>query len=171
MSGRGSRLNSAGASPLPVVYDCMIFLQGAARPNGPAAACLDLAQEGRVLLHLSAALLLEIRDVLTRPKIQRKYPVLTEDFVEVFLEKLLSRAVYFAEVPCVFHYERDPKDEPYLNLAIAVNAQYIVSRDRDLLDLMDAARADGREFRGRFPALAVVDPVSFLNRVNASTIQ
>ena len=74
----------------------MVFLQGAARPDGPAAACLDLAQNGRVMLYLSTRLLSEIRAVLTRPKIRRKYPVLTPEYVNLFLEKSLSRAGFIA---------------------------------------------------------------------------
>jgi predicted nucleic acid-binding protein len=40
------------------------------------------------------------------------------------------------EVPRVFEYPRDPNDEPYINLAIPARAKYLVSRDKDLLDLM-----------------------------------
>ena len=40
------------------------------------------------------------------------------------------------EVPRIYAPERDRKDEPYLNLALEARARYLVSRDRDLLDLM-----------------------------------
>jgi len=62
-----------------------------------------------------------------------------------------------SEVPRVFTLERDPKDEPYVNLALATGAQYLVSRDRDLLDLMSVA-----DFRQRYPALNILDPPAFL---------
>jgi hypothetical protein len=32
------------------VFDCMVFLQGAGRPAGPAAACLRLLDEEKVML-------------------------------------------------------------------------------------------------------------------------
>lgn len=52
---------------------------------------------------------------------------------------------------------RDPKDEPYLNLAVAAQATFLVSRDLDLLDLIkDAA------FRQRHPDLNILDPPAFL---------
>ena len=50
-----------------VVFDCMVFLQGAASPDGPAAACLRLAEKGHVELCVSSEILSEVRDVLTRP--------------------------------------------------------------------------------------------------------
>lgn len=58
-----------------VVFDCMVVLQGAGRPAGPAGACLRLVDQGRVTLCVSAEVLAEVRDVLTRPKVQRKFPV------------------------------------------------------------------------------------------------
>jgi len=48
-----------------------------------------------------------------------------------------------SEVPRVFAYDRDPKDEPYINLAIAAGANYIVSWDNDILDLAESSNLDG----------------------------
>ena len=56
-----------------------------------------------------------------------------------------------------------PKDEPYLDLAVAAGARYLVSRDRDLLDLMNDA-----QFRQRFPELIVLDPPAFLRAIRSS---
>src|SRR5207244_12537270 len=119
-----------------VVFDCMVFLQGAGRPAGPARACFRLVEEDRVTLCLSTPILIEVRDVLTRPKTLRKFPLLSPEWVEAFVQAAESRAVVLPEVPKVFTLERDPKDECYLDLAIAVGAQYLVRRDLDLLDLM-----------------------------------
>lgn len=63
-------------------------------------------------------------------------------------------------MPRIEKLDRDPKDEPYLNLAIAAKATYLVSRDRDLLDLM----ADPT-FRQRHPDLLILDPVEFLREI------
>jgi predicted nucleic acid-binding protein len=67
------------------------------------------------------------------------------------------------EVPRAVDLERDPKDEPYLDLAVAVRAHYLVSRDRDLLDLMKDS-----DFRQRFPDLNIVDPPTFLQALRSS---
>lgn len=50
------------------------------------------------------------------------------------------------------HSARDPKEEPYLNLALHKGVKYLVTRDADLLDL---ASATGLSFE-------IMDPVAFL---------
>jgi len=142
---------------LSVVFDCMVFLQGVSQVTGPAAACLKLVEDNQVELFLSARILTEVQDVLTRPKLQRKFPILTQAYVDTFLQALIRKATIIPDVPQQFAYERDPKDEPYINLAIASGASYLVSRDNDLLDLMYDAN-----FCIQFPKLTILDPVAFL---------
>jgi putative PIN family toxin of toxin-antitoxin system len=139
------------------VFDCMVFLQGAARPQGPARACFHLVDNGKIALCVSAGILAEVRDVLTRPKTQKKFPLLTPEWAEEFVSNVKSKAVVVEEVPKVFSLERDPKDEPYVNLAIATNSPYLVSRDKDLLDLME-----DKDFREKYPNLMILDPAAFL---------
>ncbi len=143
------------------VFDCMVFLQGAGRPSGPARACFRLVEEGQVTLCLSTPILAEVRDVLTRPKTLRRFPLVTPEWVETFLQNVESKALLLPEVPPTFTLERDPKDEPYLNLALAVQASYLVSRDRDLLDLME-----DENLRQRHPDLTILDPASFLKALS-----
>ncbi len=144
-----------------VVFDCMILLQAAARPQGPSAECLRLVKAGRLELFLSPEILAEVRDVLTRPKTLKKFSALTPEAVQLFLQDLQAQSVIMDQVPRRFSLPRDPKDEPYLNLAIASDASYLVSRDRDLLDLM----AD-EAFRRSFPVLVIIDPVEFLHTLD-----
>ena len=126
-----------------VIYDCMIYLQGAANNNGPAGACIRRAILGEVELSTSLAILAEVRDVLTRPKTTKKHPQLTPNAVNVFLKSVSRYANVIADPPERITLLRDPKDEKYLNLAIAANANCIVSRDNDLLDLLKPGNAEG----------------------------
>lgn len=142
------------------VFDCMVFLQGAGRPAGPARSCFRLVDEAKVTLCVSAEILAEVHDVLTRPKTQRRFPLLSPEWAESFVENAASKAVVFSDVPKAVVLERDPKDEPYLNLAIAAKAHYLVSRDRDLLDLMS-----DENFRQRNPDLLILDPAAFLQEM------
>jgi uncharacterized protein len=145
------------------VFDCMVFLQGAGRPAGPARACFRLVDEDRVALCLSGEILAEVRDVLTRPKTLRKFPLLSAEWAETFVQNAASKGIVLTQVPKAFTLSRDPKDEPYLNLALAAQAQYLVSRDRDLLDLMN-----DETFRQRFPDLIILDPAAFLQAIRAA---
>src|SRR5438046_2790045 len=147
---------------LRVVFDCMIFLQAAARPLGPAAECLRLVNAGRLELFLSPEIVAEVRDVLTRPRTLKKFPALTHEAVDLFLRDVQNQAVIMDQVPHSFSLPRDPKDEPYLNLAVAFGASYLVSRDRDLLDLME-----DEAFRQAFPDLVILDPVELLRMLAA----
>ena len=104
-------------------------------------------------------------EVLNRPTIRARYPELTDEIVEEFLKALRSTAEIAKDVPKRFSYPRDIDDEPYLNLAIETEADYLVSRDRDLLDLMTGHDDSCKEFRQRFRFLTVIEPIEFLKAV------
>ena len=67
--------------------------------------------------------------------------------------------------PEIFSYQRDPDDARYINLALAARATLVVSRDKDLLDLMDSTKPEAAEFQKHFPLLRILDPVGFLREV------
>ncbi|MCX6602317.1 MAG: putative toxin-antitoxin system toxin component, PIN family [Acidobacteria bacterium] len=140
---------------LRVVFDCMIFLQGAARKEGPAGVCLDLAQRGVIELCVSLEILGEVAGVLSRPSIRHRFPSLNDAVVAAFLAEIRHRAKFFKEVPRSMELARDPKDEAYLNLARHARVDYLVTRDADLLDLASSPGL-GFEF---------VDPVDFLTQL------
>ena len=48
-------------------------------------------------------------------------------------------------------------DEPYLNLALSANANYLVTWDKDMLDLMQ-----DEGFRTQHPQLTILNPVALL---------
>jgi putative PIN family toxin of toxin-antitoxin system len=121
-------------------------------------------------LCLSPEVLAEVTDVLTRPKTQSRFPQLTPERVERFLREVQAKANAFASVPAVFSYPRDPDDEPYLNLALAAGARYLVTWDNDLLDLMDEQTPEGKEFRRCFPDLIILDPVAFLRQLSRAQL-
>jgi len=151
-----------------VVFDCDVLLQAAARKTGPAAACLCLAEKGFVRLYLSEEILTEISDVLSRPQVRVQFPELTDAIVEEFLDHLRHTAHAVGRVPRRFTDQRDVDDECYINLAIEANADYLVSRDRDLLDLMTGHNDVCKDFRRRFRQLKVVEPLAFLKEMETA---
>jgi putative PIN family toxin of toxin-antitoxin system len=135
----------------------MVFVQALANAKGPACPCYELVRTGELTLFVSPEVLAEIGEVLRRPKLQRKLSALTPEAVEAFLHDVAIRAVMVADVPRTFTLERDRKDEPYINLAIVAATQYLVTWDKDLLDL-----AGNVLFRQAYPNLTIVDPPTFL---------
>ena len=119
-----------------VVFDTMILYQATANAAGPAAELLRQLEAGQFILFVSDEILDEARDVLSRPKLRAKNPRVTDHTVQQTFDLLnrLHRTV--SNVPSLYPPSRDPDDEPYLNLAIATDADYLVTRDKDLLDLM-----------------------------------
>lgn len=150
------------AEKLRVVFDCMIFLQAVMSRKSIAFKLFEYLEKNAFTIFVSNETLDEINDVLNRPHIRTKNPQITDEYVEAFLNRVLDKAVLIKSVPHGFSYSRDPKDEKYLNLAIEAKAEYIVSRDNDLLDLMSGYAIECREFRQRFKRLKVVEPTKFL---------
>jgi putative PIN family toxin of toxin-antitoxin system len=147
------------------VLDCMLFLQGAARPEGLAGACFALLEMELFQLCLSDDIVAEVRDVLSRPEMRRRFRSLTDDLVEAFLGSARSRAFSISAPPVRFIFNRDPKDEPYINLEIAARAEFLVSRDRDILDLAKPDDADGARLRTIAPNIRIVAPGEFLDEL------
>lgn len=78
---------------------------------------------------------------------------------------LLKSQTRYKYVPQVLTLYGDPKDEKYLNLAIAADAEYIVTRDRLLLGLMTATDANAVAFRTAYPRIDILRPEPFLARL------
>ncbi len=151
-----------------VVFDCNVLLQAAAREKSVAAKCLNLAESGLIQICVSREVLAEAEDVLNRLEIRAHFPDLSDEIVGAFLKRLQKLSVLIRPVPKKFSYPRDEDDEPYINLAVAAGADFIISRDRDLLDLMTGHTDECKEFRQRFRPLTVIEPVDFLKQIENS---
>jgi putative PIN family toxin of toxin-antitoxin system len=148
-----------------VVFDCNVLLQAAAWEKSVAAKCLNLAESGLVQICVSREVLAEAEDVLNRPEIRSHFPDLSDEIVGAFLKRLQNLSVLIRPVPKKFSYPRDEDDEPYINLAVEAGADFIISRDRDLLDLMTGHTDECKEFRQRFRPLRVIEPTEFLRLI------
>ncbi len=144
------------------VFDCNIFIQSLLNPNSIAAKCLDAVRSGKITLFVSKDTLAEIRDVVFRPNILARLPNADIEQIEAFIESILDDSIMVRSVAKHFRLERDPKDEIIIDLAVEAKADYIVSHDKDLLDLRNGFTDDCKEFRQRFRFLTVVEPLEFL---------
>lgn len=147
---------------LRIIFDCMIFLQAVLSRKSVAYKLFEHLETNSFTLFISQEILDEIIDVLSRPKIRAKYSQITDELVETFLQRIVKKAVLIKSVSSTFQYSRDPKDEKYLNLAMTIQADYIISRDKDLLDLMTDISVEGKEFRQKSRPLKIVEPLEFL---------
>jgi len=144
------------------VFDTNVFLQCLLNSNGPAAACVNHVFVGRVGLSISEETLAELDDLVERPNIQALSTALTFEKVQSFTDKLLETAKLIERTPVHFEFPRDLKDEKFINLAISCGADFLVTRDRDLLDLMTDFSFEAKEFRQKFRKLKIVTPDQFL---------
>ena len=147
-----------------VVFDTMILFQAMAQTTGPAALLFAYLEAGSFTLYVSGETLEEARDVLSRPKLRAKNPRITDEAVQETFDLLAQFSQMVADVPALFSLPRDPDDEPYLNLALAANADYLVTWDKDMLDLMN-----DETFRKQYPGLTILNPVALLQALAAST--
>jgi putative PIN family toxin of toxin-antitoxin system len=150
------------------VYDCMLFFGEATRPTR-SRETFELLRQKIVTVCMSPEVLAEIQDVLGRPEHRRRFPALTDEAVAAFLREIVAASHAVADVPHVYTLVRDPKDSKYVNLAVAAGAPYLVTRDKDLLDLMQQSNPEGRDFCQRFPKLRILEPREFVQEVGRET--
>jgi uncharacterized protein len=78
----------------------------------------------------------------------------------------MGRAILLENVPQAFRLPRDPKDEPYVDLAIAAKAAFLVTwNDRHLTYLMRKDTPEGINFCQRFPDVRIVNPIEFVSAI------
>lgn len=117
------------AEPL-VVFDCVVFVQSLISEAGPATQCFELFAQGKFSIAASRDVLSEIREVLSRSSLRKRYPVMTDERVDRLIDVLVYKGKLFRQVRRHYEYPRDQYDEAYLNLAIEAHADFLVTRDK-----------------------------------------
>ncbi|MBV1777024.1 putative toxin-antitoxin system toxin component, PIN family [Burkholderiaceae bacterium DAT-1] len=113
-----------------VVFDTSTLVSAAILPHSQPAKALERAFHDCTLF-ASDATLAELREVLARDRFDRyRSPALRQAFYQ-----LISDAVERIEVHEDVQDCRDPKDNKFLALAKAAEAEVIISSDADLLTL------------------------------------
>ncbi len=115
-----------------VVADANVFVSAALgrSPQAPSVRIINAALDGRVELVMSPALLAEIADVLSRPRIRKR--ISAED-AQLFLGDVVAQAVMFADPANPPSVCRDPDDDYLVALTVMASAEVLVSGDDDLL--------------------------------------
>jgi len=152
------------------VFDCNVLIQAATNSLNSASACFRLVETKVVKLFVSEETLSELEDVLKRDFIRERFKF-TDEIIKEYLNKVCDLADVLTNVPKIFSLPRDVDDEEYINLAVASESGFIVTRDNDLLYLMTGFDDTSKEFRQRFRYLKVVEPIEFLRIVEEKLIE
>jgi putative PIN family toxin of toxin-antitoxin system len=145
------------ASPPRVVLDTNIVLSALVFGGGAAGVVRHAWQNGVITPLVSTATARELLRVLAYPRFR-----LSEIDQESLLADYLPQAqvVHVPDPPPVVPDCRDPADLPFLHLAAAGRARWLVSGDGDLLSLADRFR--------RRPACHIVTLAAFIETLRLS---
>lgn len=133
------------------VIDTNVLLAGLLW-QGPPHALLAAVRSGQVELISSPALLVELAEVLARPKFDSVLQRSRSDRAEL-LRQVQELAELLNPAPLPRPVCRDPDDDELLALALAAGAECIVSGDADLLVLHP------------FEGVAILNPPQALERL------
>ncbi len=138
-----------------IVLDANQFVSALLKPGSNPDLILRLVREEKALLLVSEAICAELLRVLTYPKIQKRLNC-TEEILAAFIDKLRSVAVVIPGAVKLPPLAADPSDTKYLECAVEGKADFIISGDHHLTDLLV------------FQGIRIVDPAAFLALLKAS---
>jgi predicted nucleic acid-binding protein len=98
--------------------------------------------------------------MFSRPSVWKRFKTLDDQRAGEFLGVVRHLAEIHGNVPKTVRRERNHKDEPFLDLAVASGATYLITRDKDMLDLMSDAA-----FTAKYPHLKILGPVELLREL------
>jgi putative PIN family toxin of toxin-antitoxin system len=112
------------------VIDTNIWVSALLNPFGYPARLCNAFANGRFEAVLSEQLLVELADVLNRPRIKNKYGLADNDIAEflLLLEERADHVLLTGNISVC----RDKDDDCVIETALRGSAPYIVSRDDDL---------------------------------------
>ena len=124
-----------GSKPKVVIDTNLLVSAAIIQGNLPGQLVTAWKKEQFILL-ISEPMLVEIKDVATRERIKRKYPLFLKRVTELIENIELGAELIkpFVDKDLPLHC-RDQKDDMLLACAFGGNADYLVTRDEDLLVL------------------------------------
>lgn len=117
------------------MLDATILVSAFLTPHGLADQLLSQARRGAFALYLSDQIITETQAVLLeREHIRKRHPYTDEQAIR-FCRSLRSAFHLITHLPALRGVVRDPNDDHVVACALAASAQYLVTRDPDLLTL------------------------------------
>lgn len=118
-----------------IVLDTNLFISALLKPGSTPDKIINLVREEKVLLLVSDDICTEITRVLMYPKIRKRLVVTDEDLMN-FLSLFQTIAISTPGLLSIPPLAADPDDTKYLVCAIEGRADFIVSGDHHLTDLI-----------------------------------
>lgn len=117
-----------------VVFDTVVFVRSLINPYGRWGE-LIFKYYDRYLVFVSQPIVEEYLEVLHRPELTGKFRTLSN----LDLEKIIDiiKHAPMVKVPTISSASRDPKDNKFLATSCAASADYLISEDKDLLDIKE----------------------------------
>jgi putative PIN family toxin of toxin-antitoxin system len=142
---------------LKAVLDSTVLVSAFLRfvPGGVSHDLLRFAEDGTFDLCLSESILEETARALIESERNRRLYTYTEEDVVEYCQGLTRYGAVVTNVPDVHGVVRDPNDDMIIACAIAAGADYIVTRDKDLLSL------------GSYEGIEMIKPEAFLHVLRA----
>jgi putative PIN family toxin of toxin-antitoxin system len=132
---------------LRVVVDPNVLVSAVIAPDGTSAALIRAGFAGRYRIVACPALIDELAEVLTRPKLAR---YVSAEEAAAFVDAIFGAVEMHDDPEIRQQVLRDPDDEYLVALANEASADLIVSGDHDLLDAsVTPAVVDPRELLER----------------------
>jgi len=122
---------------LRVVLDTNVFVSGLISKTGLPAKILDSWRAGQYLLITSPPIVTEIKRVLETPRIRKKYFITQGDIEQLIILLEKDALIVPGHTDVKNAVPDDPNDEMFLACAMDASANFIVSGDRDLLDISE----------------------------------
>lgn len=113
-----------------VLIDTNVLMSAALRDRLPERLVHHIAGSDKYRWVVTPEILNVYVGVLRRPKFK-----LGTDIVDQWAELLAGRTFNVGSPPAVPEFKRDPKDAPFLAAALAAHAVFLITGDKDLLEL------------------------------------
>ncbi|HEX8243388.1 MAG TPA: putative toxin-antitoxin system toxin component, PIN family [Longimicrobium sp.] len=104
-----------------IVLDTNVLVSGLLSPNGPPGRILDLVLAGKVNVVFDDRIIAEYRDVLARPKLR-----ISRREAEYVIDRIEDEGVLTPAPPLSLKLP-DPKDQPFVEVAVAGAAEVLVT--------------------------------------------
>jgi uncharacterized protein len=140
------------------VLDSNIIVSALIVPHGKPAQIILLAKEGKFQCTLSEEIIQEVRNVLQRKHIQKKYHP-SENAIEDFIKIIRANSTFHTIQQVENIIPNDPPDNIVLACAVESRADYLVSGNLHFINLKD------------YRNVKMVTPAQFLEVLAAITNQ